>query len=113
MDNEKQCINLLKNMGSCYFKLGKVEESLGCFREALEFSERRLEGDQKVKVEIYSEMAIVYNRIQETKPAALECAQKALQMGKRLQMTWFTRPKMEDIVKGSVETVMRKKENAS
>jgi hypothetical protein len=105
MDNEKQCIYLLKNMGSCCFKLEKVEESLEYFHKALGLSERRLEGDQTVKVLLYSEMANVHISNQETKSVALDYARKALQMADRLQMTqWFSRQQMEDIVKGSVET---------
>ncbi|XP_031564980.1 uncharacterized protein LOC116300283 [Actinia tenebrosa] len=97
MDKEKQCIYLLKNMGACCFQLEEVDKSLEYFHKAMELAERRLYGDQKVKVLLYSELANVCSK--QNASQTREYAQNALEMAKRLEMWWGGKQQTENIMK--------------
>ena len=62
MHQSKQCINLLKNIGGCYRELQQVNEAEKSFLDAIDISERHLDGDHKLKVELFSEMAKLHSQ---------------------------------------------------
>lgn len=98
MDKEKQCIYLLKNMGSCCLQLEKGNQSLECFHRAMELAERWLEGDHRVKAQLYFESAKAFN-FEGKRSLALEYAKNALQMNERLEIpSWYIKQFIDEIM---------------
>ena len=85
MDNNKECINILKNFGICAMKKGNYHEAIEYLERAHHVTERELEADHMWKVMIKTELALCYERKEELIEDAKMLMKEGIKMRYRLQ----------------------------
>ena len=97
MMKHKEAIPTYKNIARCYEKCGKIDQARRIFEMGSKVAESTIEGNDKWKVEINTNLALLlYRSYPNEELKAKELAKNLFSMAKELKMeNWFNRKELK------------------
>ena len=97
MMKHKEAIPTYKNIARCYEKCGKIDQARRIFEMGSKVAESTIEGNDKWKVEINTNLALLlYRNYPNEERKAKELAKNVFSMAKELKMeNWFNRKELK------------------